>query len=157
MLSVDVTGLTPGIHEFVLAPNSEDLNLDPEEFADIRVHVRLDFAPGRILVRFKVSGIATLVCDRTLVTFDRPIEDTYSVLFSGDVDLVASDNQYDDVRALEANVTELDITDAVHDTLMLAVPLRRVAPEAEDSEIPLSFGSQGETIDPRWEALRSLK
>jgi uncharacterized protein len=157
MLSVDITGLTPGIHKFELAPETEDLNLDPEEFSDIHVDVRLDFEPGRILVQFKVSGIATLVCDRTLVTFERPIEDTYSILFSKDGGLVSDGDEYDDVRSLDQNANWLDITDAARDTLLLAVPLRRVAPEAEGAVLPFSFGLDDETVDPRWEALRSLK
>ena len=55
----------------------------------------------------------------------------------------------------------IDLADAVRDTLLLAVPARKVAPGAEDVEIPTVFGAptaaDGTPIDPRWEALRALQ
>jgi hypothetical protein len=43
---------------------------------------------------------------------------------------------------------------------MLALPMRRVAPEAHDQDIPTTFGAltnnEGEPIDARWEALLEL-
>src|SRR5690606_37846589 len=67
----------------------------------------------------------------------------------------------DDVQPLLDDATALDLTDAVRDTLLLALPLRRVAPEAEDAEIPTSFGAptdaEGNPVDDRWEALRRLR
>ena len=51
------------------------------------------------------------------------------------------------------------MTEAVRDTLVLAVPARKVAPGAEDLDLPTVFGAPAAeaAIDPRWEALRSLR
>ena len=47
----------------------------------------------------------------------------------------------------------------MRDTLLLAIPIRKIAPGAEDTEIIQSFGVPVEqnNIDPRWQALAALK
>jgi uncharacterized metal-binding protein YceD (DUF177 family) len=50
----------------------------------------------------------------------------------------------------------LDLTTPVRDVILLAVPIRPVAPEAADVEITTSFGGDDD-IDPRWTALRTLR
>ncbi|MEM6784456.1 MAG: hypothetical protein AAF624_12065, partial [Bacteroidota bacterium] len=66
----------------------------------------------------------------------------------------------EDVRELPDDRAPVDIAAAVGETLMLALPMRRVAPEARDQEIETTFGAlttpEGTPIDARWEALLGL-
>ena len=65
------------------------------------------------------------------------------------------------IEAIAEYVNPQNIEDLIQegDTVLLAVPARKVAPGAEDIEIPTAFGTPGAeaAIDPRWEALRSLQ
>lgn len=154
MFRVRIAHLAIGLHQETDHPSADDLGLDPEVFSDIAVDLRIDVADRRVLVAFTVSATARLTCDRTLDLYDQPVEGDHAVLFSADtppddeeVFLLADDDQ------------ELDLTAPVHDTLMLALPLRRVSPAAQAAEIPTKFGgpSEDEPADDRWAALRALR
>lgn len=160
MLGIDLTPYKPGLHEATLTPSAESVGLEPETFDDVVVDVRLDLEEDRALVAFTARATATLVCDRTAVTFEQPVEGRYAVLFVLPERLDVLDDA-DDVRPLPPPGAALDLTDAVRDTLLLALPARRVAPGAEDEELPVTFGAErdedGDVIDPRWEALKKLR
>ncbi len=107
------------------------------------------------------SATATLECDRTLAFFEQPIEGAYRILFVppsfADGEKEDGENDYEEVRIFQRSYREIDVTAAVRDTVMLAVPARKVAPGAEALDLPTVFGAAEAAIDPRWEALRSLR
>ena len=154
MLRVPIAHLPDGLHEEALRPDAADLDLDPDVFSGVEVDARLDVAERRVLVAYTVRATARLECDRTLAMYDEPIEGAHAVLFDAD-----ADGEDDDVRPLAADAVALDVTEPVRDTLLLALPLRRVSPAARDAEIPTAFGgpSEGEPADDRWAALRALR
>ncbi len=159
MLQINVAGLEAGAHRMVLEPSAEDLDLTAETFSSIRVDTHLFAQPNRILVAFTALADAALTCDRTLEPFVQPIEGEYSLLFAAP-GTVTDAEEHDDVRDLFPTDQEIDITDAVRDTLLLAVPQRKIAPGAEDEEIQTAFGAPSgneDVADPRWAALRALK
>lgn len=161
MLRIEITPLKTGVHHFVLEPDAAALDLDPEKFRDLRVEARLDVHERQILVSLTASATAQLECDRTLQLFDQRIEGGYHVLFAEPDRAAAPEDAYDEVRVLQPADQELDLTAAVRDTLLLAIPQRCIAPGVEDLEIETVFGApegeDDESVDPRWEALRRLR
>ena len=158
MLQINIASLKPGVHHFELKPTIEALDLDPETFADVAVAARLDVQGSRVLVLLQASAQATLTCDRTLVRFQQPVEGTFTLLFAPPEMAQDLDEEDDNLRVLYPSDQEIDLTDAVRDTLMLALPVRRIAPGAEDADLPMQFGSADDAEgDPRWEALRALR
>ena len=154
MLRIDLRSLEPGHHEMTLESAPEEVGLDGDVFSNILVEVRLDYDGKKAFVRIRTSAMATLVCDRTLVNFDQSITSEHSVLFTPEE---GSDENLE-MRPISGTDEELDITDIVRDTILLSVPVRKIAPGAEEEEIPVAFGEPAEAdIDPRWEALRALK
>lgn len=157
MVRIDIKALKPGIHEFEWSLDAESLDIDPAMFRDIELYVRLDYHASRIFVSIQADSIARLTCDRTLVEFDQELHGEYTILFSGPEFFEGVEEDDEDIRLLTPDMEEIDLTDSVRDTILLSLPHRRIAPGAEDKEIPLQFGEPGETaIDPRWEALRGL-
>lgn len=160
MLRLPIVGLADGLHTQTLHPEAETIDLDPAVFDAIEVAVRLDVAGRRLLVSFDASAEATLTCDRTLVHYRHPVHGSHTLLFLPP-EQYPDDANEDEVRLLPADLVEIDLTEAVRDTLMLALPTRRVAPEAEDAEIPTTFGAavddDGTLLDDRWDALRALR
>lgn len=164
MLRLDLTSFDDGLHTLSLEPPPSDLDLDPERFRDIRVDVMLDIRGRRVLVTLDVAAEATLECDRTLVLFQQPIAGQHRMLFAPAAQLGRRDTEPDaeeEVHEIDAATRSIDLTEAVRDTLLLAVPARAVAPGAEAVELPSAFGAPApddeSEIDPRWAALRALR
>lgn len=163
MLRIDLTPLSEGVHHVALDPPAQALDLDPDRFADIHLDAVLELFNDRILVTLHASATATLECDRTLAVFEQPIEGAYRILFVPPSFAPGQNRDdeagYEEVRVFQRSDRDVDVTEAVRDTLVLAVPARKVAPGAEGLDIPTVFGSPPAeaALDPRWEALRSLR
>jgi uncharacterized protein len=159
MVRIDLKPLKNGPHEFDWEPEPESIGLDPAMFRDLRLHVRLDVQPDNVFVRLSTSGVATLVCDRTLVFYDEPVSGDYAMLYVTRSEAEPQDESVDDVIVLPPETEEIDLTEAIRDTLLLALPHRRVAPGADELELPLRFGAPADddAVDPRWDALRRLR
>ena len=160
MLRIDIAARAFGRHEETLRVEPDTLGLDPDVFGEILIDLRLDIAERRVLADFDVASEATLVCDRTLVPYQQSVRGRHTVLFVSPEQLPPEDED-ETMQPLPDDATEIDLTEPVRDTLVLALPLRRVAPEAEETEIPAAFGAPDDTgdapVDDRWEALRALR
>lgn len=162
-LPVRIASLGSGVHTFQLTPSPADLDLNPDEFGDVVVDVTLDLGTRQIVASLVASATAHLVCDRTAEPFDQAVRGAYTVLFTQDADQVVEDD--DAVLLYGPYDAALDIGPAVHDTLLLALPVRRLAPGAEERDVPMTFGSptspdapaDDAPADDRWEALRRLR
>lgn len=158
MVTINVAALGEGVHSVTLTPEAEELELDPAGFRDVRVEAVLNIYEGRILARLGISSTARLECDRTLQLFDQRLEGSYVLLFAPNVSAEVKDGEkVDDLRPLDPWQREIDVTDAVRDTILLSVPVRCVAPGAEDLEIPTRFGASESDVDPRWAELARLR
>ncbi len=159
MLPVEIHALPDGVHERTLHPSAADIDVDPETFADIVVDLRLDVAGSRVVAQFEVRATATLECDRTLVDFEQAVAGSHAVLFAPPEQLPGEPT--DDAVPVPDDAMVIDLSAPVRDTLLLALPARRIAPGAEALEIPTAFGVQtddaGRAVDPRWDALRKLR
>lgn len=162
MLTVDISSLSTGIHHLELAPSAAQANLDPSTFEEIQVDAVLQYHRDRILVQMHATATAELTCDRTLQSYEEEIEGEYNVLF-GPPDMQGQEGEeFEEVRPLDPTDREIDLTDVVRDTLLLAIPQRKIAPGAEDEPIDREFGATAEEdddgpVDPRWSDLEKLK
>jgi len=158
-LALRITSLKEGVHEFSDNFPSAALDLSPEEFSDLSISLRIDLKTQQAFVSFEVSGVAHLICDRTLRPFEQNISGSYQVLFSDKAADLPEAERGEDLFPFPHSTLELNLTEPIRDTLLLAVPLRKVAPDAEEQEIKLSFGEPDDedaATDPRWSALRRL-
>lgn len=163
MLTVDITSFKSGIHHVELDATADDVELDPDRFADVHVDARLTCHRDRILFEMTASAQVELTCDRTLKPFEQRVEGEYSLLF-GPPSMVGQEGQaYEEVRPLNPNDREIDVTDVVRDTILLSIPQRCIAPGADDEDIDTTFGEPDDAgdaedaVDPRWSKLKELK
>lgn len=165
MLRIDLTPLKQGIHQYTFDPEAGSIDLDPEQFSDIEVEVQLDYQNDRALLVLQATATATLECDRTLQMYEQEVNGAYQMLFAPPhVAETYADEEAghdDEIHVLHPSDQYIDITEAVRDTLLLALPVRRVAPGVEDLDLQTVYGAPVEegkpAIDPRWEALRKLQ
>lgn len=155
MVRIELSTVREGINELTLTPSPESLEVDAEIFSDIRVDLELDAAKDRIVVRYSVIAEAHLVCDRTAQAFQQQVEGSHLVMFTKALD---AEDASEDTKAFVDTDQYLDLTDEVRDTLVLSLPTRRIAPGADDLDIPTTFGVEAEDeTDPRWDELRKLQ
>jgi uncharacterized protein len=161
MLTVDITSLSSGIHQLEMTPSPETADLDPTTFEEVRVEAELQCHRDRILVTLQATATAELTCDRTLQPYEQPVEGQYSVLFGPPSMVGQEGEEFDEVRPLDPSDREIDLTDVVRDTLLLALPQRQIAPGAEDEPLDREFGAPEEEeetpVDPRWSELQKLR
>ena len=161
MLRVRIAPLPDGLHTETLEPAPDDLDLPDAEvsrvtFSDLTVEVQLVVATRQIVARFEVAATAHLICDRTDEPFEQPVRGAHSVVIvAPEAHLAAADDE--DVIVTPDDAQFADLTAPVRDTLMLAVPVRRVCPAAETIEIPTAFGEPDTPSDGRWAALAALR
>lgn len=162
MLTIDITSLSTGIHQLELAPSAEQAELDPSTFSGLEIDVELQHHRNRILVKMHAAATAQLTCDRTLQAYEQDIEGHYNVLFGPPSMVGQEGEEFEEVRPLNPSDREIDLTDVVRDTLLLAIPQRQIAPGAEEESIDREFGATEDDpgegpVDPRWSALKELK
>jgi uncharacterized protein len=158
MVRLDIGSWKSGSRPGEIEAPAEDIEVDPERFGTVSVTAEIDREGERIFIRLDVEGTAHLTCDRTLVPFDQPLFGSLALLYVPDDRVEAMADSAGDVCGYDPKQSTIDLTEAVRDTLLLSVPLRHIAPGADDTPIKTSFGTaeEGDTIDPRWEALRGL-
>lgn len=159
MFRVPVSTLDHGEYTFVEHPSAEELGMDASLFGNIEVTLALSVGHRRILADFDVAATGRFTCDRTLEVFDQPLLGQHTVLFLAP-DLAPEDGESESLKVLPDDATEIDLTEAVRDTLLLAVPLRKVSPQAESLPIQTTFGvpdDEDSSAANPWAALRALQ
>lgn len=137
-------------------PDAEDLDLDPEMFSALGVTVNQDHGSDKRLLRIQAEAVVNLTCDRTLRVFSKKIQGQHELAIVNSDKPAGNEAEADHV-VLQPFQTKIDLTAAVRDTLLLAVPVRKVAPEAENLVIPTVYGAPDEPEPAYWDALNKLK
>jgi uncharacterized metal-binding protein YceD (DUF177 family) len=167
--SINIVGLSNKIHHFDFEVGNEffkhfgaDLLQEGGSFA---VHVDLNKQETFIDADFTIKGIAKLICDRSLETFDYPIETHQKMVFKfGDEDQELTD----EIVIINREAVTLQLGQYIYEFIALAVPMKKLHPRFKDEEdddevegkIIYSSGddkNDDENIDPRWEQLKKLK
>jgi len=157
MIPIDIRSLKEGFQALEFSPSSAELGLEDPGMDDVHVQAQVTVDGDQIVVSVRAQAVAHLTCDRTLEPFDQAVYGTYTVCFMPEA-MMDDDAEDDDIQPLPSDSDEIDLTDIVRDTLMLAVPVRKIAPGAEETDIPTTFGGTSETdIDPRWKDLEKLR
>lgn len=137
-------------------PEAAAPGLGPELFSDARVEIRADPSDCRVQVNVRVQATASLICGRTFEKSGRCLNGSCSVLYLafGTSESVVEDG-HDDVWYFGVHDKTADVTQLVRDTVMLAVPVRKVSPAAESVDIQTVFGDPGRGGDEHWATLMS--
>jgi uncharacterized protein len=169
---VNIVGLSNSIHQFEFecgeAFFSEFGNTLVSE-GDFKVNVELNKHETFIEAEFDITGVARLVCDRSLESFDHPIKTNNKIVFKyGDRDEELSD----EIVLIHRDTVTLELGHFFFEFIALAMPLKRLHPKFKDEENEDDYTdvrfvySTGPTeeeektsedeIDPRWNILKNL-
>ena len=132
-----------------------DLDLDPDVLGEVEVDIVLSHIGGKRHLRIQVRAMATVECDRTLRPFNLPVDGVHELVLIAPGEESGAEQGIDCIR-VPPGQDIVDLTVVVRDTLLLAIPTRKVAPEADGLALQTVFGAPPTQPDWRWEALRQL-
>lgn len=130
---------------------------------DVDVRLSAFFAgSGEVVVRGGVEGTLDQECRRCLNPVETPVRQDLTMVF---VDDEAGEAGEGDAYAFDADGSELDLSSAVREELILAINpyvvcdpgCRGLCPKCGTDLNERACGCTEDEADPRWEALRALK
>ena len=130
------SGLKEGVHGFNYLVNQsffEKFSFEPN-FSDgkFEVELKLDKRTTFMEFLFSIKGVATFECDLTLEPFQKEVTGKCKII-------VKFGDKYndDEVDMLEIprNSSELDLSQYIYETLILAVPSKNIHPKVLSGEI----------------------
>lgn len=160
MLTFKINEIPKGKSTDKLEINEQDLDLHGLEFRGLTLNMEFEKREFTLMVTFHFEAEVQLICDRSLDEYWQPLTGSYSILFKVDAQEESEDDQMS-VRRLDISGNIINIEDEVRDTILLAVPLKKIHPRYFDENgelIELDLPKEAsDEIDPRWEALKNLK
>ena len=120
-------------------------------------------AVGFFELQLHSTGIVRVPCDRCLELMDQPIEADLHLI----VKLGTSNTEEDDTITIDEGEGILDTSWYLYESIVLAVPIQHVHQPGDCNDAMMrvlnehsaarSSDADAQEIDPRWEALKSLK
>jgi uncharacterized metal-binding protein YceD (DUF177 family) len=167
---IKVQGLDEKRHEFDFEGDSDFFTLfdqDIVENGSFKVDLKLDKSSTMLQLNFHITGSVELICDRSLETFDEPLDITERYIYKfGDRNEVISDN----MEIIPFGASEINVANNIFEYICLAVPVKKLHPkfrneEEDDDEMiysdaiveKLEKEEKESDADPRWQALKNWK
>lgn len=174
--NIDIYGLEDKQYDYDMESGDaffEELEQDLIEHGQFKTHVVLNKSATMIQLRFQTKGSVTLTCDRSLETFEEPVDsDERIILKFGD----HNEELTEEIEIIGRNTNRINVARYIFDFIALSLPVKKLHPslrteeddfEDDEEEGTLVYTSgeteegdeteEGEKIDPRWEALKNLK
>ncbi len=127
-MKINISNLSQGTHEFELSKKAVELELQEHFVGDLTAYVTLEKASRQILLRARLTSNASFQCDRCLDEFKKEISPAFQVVYVWDVQDHSAEGD-EDIRTLTSDTNIIDISDAVRDSVLLAVPLKLLCRE----------------------------
>jgi len=159
MIKFKVSDIPIGESEETLTLGKDEVDLGSYEFSGGELHLHFDREDDTIRIFFTIKTELTLICDRSLEPFSFLVDEDYEVIYRLDGEEFTDDVEVT-VKPLASHDNVIQIDQEVRDTILLAIPAKKLHPkfldeQGEPTDFQVTFGE--ETIDPRWEPLKSLK
>jgi uncharacterized metal-binding protein YceD (DUF177 family) len=169
--TIPFIGLKLGEHRFNFEITNtffEHFGYEEFDHASIKLEVLLDKKTTLLDISLKFDGYVGVSCDITNEPYDQKISGSYAFVVKFGEEF---DNEHDDLLILPHGSYEVNIQQYVYESIVLAVPARRIHPGVADgtlkSEIldklkelspkdSLKKQHNGDDTDPRWDELKKL-
>jgi len=170
---IKFVGLKNGEHEYTFNVGRaffESFGYEDYNDLDVVVHMTLEKKSTLMDIHFDIKGDVQVNCDVTNEPFDQDV--------SADFDLVVKfgdefNDEEEDLLILPHGAYEFSVAQYIYETIVLAIPQKRIHPGVEDGTLQsdildkleeLSLVDQDEhteqedieKTDPRWDALKKL-
>ena len=167
--TIPFVGLKLGAHEFsfkVEQPFFEHFEYDDFNNARINLDVVLEKKTTLLEFDFDFSGTVNVLCDLTNEPFDLPLDGKFHLVVKFGHEF---NDQEEDLLIIPHGSHEVSIQQYVYESIVLALPARRIHPGVADGSLqsevlekleelkPTVDGkSDSNSTDPRWDDLKKL-
>jgi len=161
-MKVQIRHLGDGAHSFKDTVKSADLELDDSIFkGDVRVQGEVEKIGDTYHLRFSIATPVWHSCDRCLVEFESMVDGRCSLIYAADPEL---DRDDDTIRIIDSTQPEIDISNELRETALLAIPFKLICKEnckglcstCGENLNHAHCSCNKRPSDPRWDALRNL-
>jgi uncharacterized metal-binding protein YceD (DUF177 family) len=163
MIKISVKGMEDGNKSIVLTYPTEKLtDLTEYFFDDIRITGKLVKLKDRINFDGSVECEGKFICDRSLKEYDEIISNdlkwTCIMKTAGDEETQSSEPG---MLSIGIDETEIDITGEVIEQLLVAIPMKKIAPEFRDKDITeiypdFTIDEDERKVNTEWSKLKNL-
>ena len=177
---IEIIKFKEGRHEFDFeVGDSFFRNFEDNEILEegsLTVRVTLDKGANIIEADFHIYGTVKLVCDRSLETFDHPLDFREKMLYKYGPQEQEID---EDVYMITRDTPSINVAQLIYEYTLLALPAKRIHPDYRNELDEEDYQGEGgyvyldesekiedspdnpeedrAPIDPRWEQLMKLK
>ena len=163
---IKFSGLKEGIHYFNYElENKFFKKFDYYDFLSSKLLVNLELEKKSTLLnlKFSFSGEIEVQCDVSMESFDLNLKTDYSVVVKFKDNIISTD---DKVVFLPSGSHSIDISHMIYESVILAVPQKKVHPGIENGSLKSEIAEKLEELkpkknfkdktDPRWDKLKDL-
>lgn len=167
--TIPFVGLKVGEHTYNFDINNTFFeHFEYDEFNDAKIHLDVLLNKKTTLLEFTLSfsGSVNVNCDTTNEPFNQAIKGEYHFVVNFGEEL---NNENEDLLILPHGSHEVNIQQYIYESIVLAVPTRRIHPGVEDGTLKSEIlekleelspkqdqESEENTTDPRWDDLKKL-
>ncbi len=164
MLKFFLSRIKEGHSEYEDQTTPAELDLLEEGFSlPIDISYAVDKVGEEIFVKTRLRTSVELTCDRCLENYTLALDEIISAVMTFDDKLAAGEDE--DIYLITKATREVDITEAVRETLLLAIPYKKLCREDCKGLCPRCGANLNvspctcdlKPADPRWEMLRNIK
>jgi uncharacterized protein len=144
-------------------PVDIDLDGSPEFHEPVQLTFDIQKVGREFFIKVRMQTTVDMICDRCAEPFTWNVDELFDLVFTHDRGLIEEEDE--DIYLIQESTLEVDITGSIRQTLLLALPFKRLC-HMECKGLCSKCGANlnEETcscavnvIDPRWEALKKLK
>lgn len=167
--NIDIFSLAEKEHVYHYASGSEFFREFPQDLIEkgkFEADLVLDKSPTMLRLDFHIKGVIGQVCDRTLEEYEEEVGTENRIFLKfGDRD----EELTDEIEMIQRNTARINVARYIYDFIALALPVKKLHPrlrseeEGDGADEVLVYGqpgaddTAGSEVDPRWEALKSIK
>ena len=164
MVKLKYAVIPEGHSKFETDANAADIDLlESSEFTN-PVHIAYDFnkVSNDVFVKTVLTTAVDLICDVCLDSYELNLNEAVDILLTKDKDIV--DQSEEDVYLVADSTTDIDITDSVRQSLLLAIPFKKTCRQNCKGLCPICGTNLNhrqcscieKKMDSRWEALKNI-
>ena len=163
---IKFSGLKDGVHLFNYELGNKFFkNFDYYDFNDAKLFAKLELEkqPTLLNLKFSFNGEIEVQCDVSMESFNLKLKTEHAVVVKYKDDIISTD---DKVIFLPAGSHSIDVSHLIYESIILAVPQKKVHPGIENGSLKSEIVEKLEALkpkknfnektDPRWDKLKDL-
>jgi len=167
--TIPFVGLKVGEHTYNFEINNTFFeHFEYDEFNEANLHLDVLLNKKNTLLEFTLSfqGAVNVNCDTTNEPYDQELEGTYHFVVKFGEEF---NDENEDLLIIPHGSYEVNIQQYIYESIVLAMPTRRIHPGVEDGTLQsdilnkleelspkLENKTEEESTDPRWDDLKKL-